>query len=68
MELTNDNMRSRLQAFMLSEPATLLGIGKHIGLDEKQQRYLLSRFNRGMIRLNAATLKRLDEFLNTRGY
>lgn len=68
MKLTNDNMRSHLQAFMLSEPVTLLGIGKHIGLDEKQQRYLLSRFNRGVVRLNAATIKRLDDFLSARGY
>ena len=65
---TNENVRSRFQTYMSSEPATYVRVGKAIGLNDNQSRYLLSRFAGNKQKLYPDTLSKLSDFLSARGY
>lgn len=66
-KLTNENVRARLHEYTNAEPITYSSVGKLIGLDQGQCRYLISRFARGQD-LNDSTLETLSEYLTKRGY
>lgn len=43
-KLTNENVRKRFEEYNRNEPVNLSKLSLIIGLDNKQKRYLLSRF------------------------
>lgn len=66
-KLTNENVRKRFEEYNRNEPVNLSKLSLIIGLDNKQKRYLLSRFMQGKD-LNDSTLETLSEYLTKRGY
>lgn len=64
----HEQVRSRLQRYVESEPVKLTSTGVQIGLSENLSKYLLSRFVNHKQKLAYDVLDKLSAFLSARGY